>query len=168
MRRALILITLLLGLIGFVESVNIGYPIKVFAGEKQKIENEVIPTEVLMKGLAARAQNLFEGIMAGDFKVIQQEAVGIQEESRKIEEYFFPVHPAIDAWLRRSKALDPAIPEAVEKLKSHFGIYIRRLVRSADEIQIASDSKDAEAAFTTYMSMARACFDCHNRYSSNK
>ncbi len=168
MRRALLLITLLLGLIGFVGLVNIGHSIKACAGEKQTTEHEVIPTEVLMKGLATRAQNLFEGIMEGDFKVIKQEATGIQEESRKIEEYFFPVHPAIDAWLRRSKALDPTIPEAVEKLKSHFGIYIRRLIRSADEIQTASDSKDVEAAFTAYMSMAKACFECHNRYSSKK
>lgn len=168
MRRVPFLITILLGLMGFVETIDIGYPLKIFAGEKQTTEQEVIPTEVLMRGLATRAQNLFEGIMEGDFKVIKQEATGIQEESRKIEEYFFPVHPAIDAWLRRSKALDPTIPEAVEKLKSHFGIYIRRLINSADEIQTASDSKDVEAAFTAYMSMAKACFECHNRYSSKK
>ena len=174
MKRTLVLSIVLSGTVGLVGAANTIYTSPVLAAEERAIvahehEKVTLPTKRLMIEIEKRVYNILEGILVGNFKYVKQEAAAVSEKASQINENFFPRNPEIDHWYMRSKDLDPKNIEAITKLKEEFGVYMKRIDSSVQEIQKAADANDTEAAYSAFSGLlTKACFECHRRLRDTK
>lgn len=150
-----------LGLAGLVSVVAPGNA--VLAEEKGVSHERVVePTQVLMDEIAKRVNNILDGILAGSFKYVAQEAGAVVDQSYKINATFFPVDPKENKWFKRAK-IDPNDSEKIARLKEEFNVYLKGIAASALEVQKAAASNNQEATFKSFINMVeKTCFECHN------
>ena len=149
-----------LSLAGLLSVVN---PTKVVLAEEKGVTHEHVaePTQVLMDEIAKRVSNILDGILAGSFKYVAQEAGAIVDQSYKINATFFPSDPKENKWLKRAK-IDPNDSEKITRLKEEFGVYLKGIASSALEVQKAAASNNQEATFKSFIKMVeKTCFECH-------
>lgn len=134
-----------------------------FADEEGVVSHEGVtePTKALMDDIARRMDNIFNGILAGSFKYVEQEAGAIVDQSYLINKTFFPIDPRESKWLKRAK-IDPNDSERITKLKDEFNVYLKGIASSALEIKKAAGSNDQKATFKAFVTMVeKSCFECH-------
>ncbi|MEP9412596.1 MAG: cytochrome c [Candidatus Brocadia sp.] len=138
-------------------------PCTVVAAEEGTVPHEGVaePTRILMNDIARRMDNIFNGILAGSFKYVEQEAGAIVDHSYMINNTFFPVDPKENKWFKRAK-IDPNDSEKITKLKEEFNVYLKGIASSAMEIKKAAGSSDQKATFKAFVNMVeKTCFECH-------
>ena len=148
------------GLAGLVSVVN---STKVVLAEEKVVTHEHVdePTQVLMNEIAKRVNNILDGILAGSFKYVAQEAGAIVDQSYKINATFFPIDPKENKWFKRAK-IDPNDSEKITKLKEEFDVYLKGIASSALEVQKAAASNNQETTFKSFIKMIeKTCFECH-------
>src|SRR3990167_8738824 len=123
-----------LSLVGLISVVN---PTKVVLAEEKVVTHEHVdePTQVLMNEIAKRVNNILDGILAGSFKYVAQEAGAIVDQSYKVNATFFPVDPKENKWFKRAK-IDPN-----------------------DSEKIANNQQETFKSFTNMIE--KTCFECH-------
>ena len=149
-----------LSLVGLINVVN---PIKVILAEEKIVTHEHVdePTQVLMDEIAKRVSNILDGILAGSFKYVAQEAGAVVDQSYKISATFFPVDPKENKWFKRAK-VDPNDSDKITKLKEEFDVYLKGIASSALEVQKAAASNNQETTFKSFIKMIeKTCFECH-------
>ncbi len=134
----------------------------VLAEEKMLLHEHVEePTQVLMREIAKRVNNILDGILTGSFKYVAQESGAIVDQSYKINATFFPMDPTENKWFKRAK-IDPNDSEKITKLKEEFGVYLKGIASSALDVQKAATSNNQEATFKSFVKMVeKTCFECH-------
>ena len=150
-----------LGLAGLVSVVS---PANAILAEEKGVTHEHVaePTQVLMDEIAKRVNNILDGILAGSFKYVAQEAGAVVDQSYKINATFFPVDPKENKWFKRAK-IDPNDSEKITRLKEEFNVYLKGIAASALEVQKAAASNNQEATFKSFINMVeKTCFECHN------
>src|SRR5574340_402625 len=122
-----------LSLIGIINMVN---PSMGSAAEEKVASHEKVmePTKALMNDIANRMNNILDGILAGSFKYVVQEAGNIVDQSYKIAKTFFPIEAKENEWFKRAK-IDPNDSEKITKLREEFDSYVKGIASSAIEIQ---------------------------------
>lgn len=160
-RRRLFSVSLMgLSLAGLISVVT---PTEVVLAEEKVVTHEHVdePTQVLMNEIAKRVNNILDGILAGSFKYVAQEAGAIVDQSYKINATFFPVDPKENKWFKRAK-IDPNDSEKITKLKEEFDVYLKGIASSALEVQKAAASNNQETTFKSFIKMIeKTCFECH-------
>ena len=149
-----------LSLAGLISVVN---PTNVILAEEKVVIHEHVdePTQVLMNEIAKRVNNILDGILAGSFKYVAQEAGAIVDQSYKVNATFFPVDPKENKWFKRAK-IDPNDSEKITKLKEEFDVYLKGIASSALEVQKAAASNNQETTFKSFIKMIeKTCFECH-------
>ena len=149
-----------LGLVGLIGVVN---PTNAILAEEKVVLHEHVdePTQVLMNGIAARVNNILDGILSGTFKYVAQEAGAIVDQSYKVDATFFPVDPKENKWFKRAK-IDPNDSEKITRLKEEFDVYLKGIASSALEVQKAAASNSQETTFKSFIKMVEnSCFECH-------
>lgn len=149
-----------LSLAGLISVVN---PTNVVLAEEKVVLHEHVdePTQVLMNGIAERVNNILDGILAGSFKYVAQEAGAIVDQSYKVNATFFPVDPKENKWFKRAK-IDPNDSEKITRLKEEFDVYLKGIASSALEVQKAAASNSQETTFKSFIKMVEnSCFECH-------
>jgi len=139
------------------------HPVRgVLADEKVVLHEHVEePTQVLMREIAKRVNNILDGILAGSFKYVAQESGAIVDQSYKINATFFPLDPNENKWFKRAK-IDPNDSEKIAKLKEDFDVYLKGIASSALDVQKAAVSNNQEATFKSFVKMVeKTCFECH-------
>lgn len=162
MRRLRLLSVSLMGLslAGLISVVN---PTNIILADEKGVTHEHVdePTQVLMNGIAKRVNNILDGILAGSFKYVAQEAGAIVDQSYKVSAVFFPVDPKENKWFKRAK-IDPNDSEKITRLKEEFDGYLKGIALSALEVQKAAASNNQEATFKSFIKMVeKTCFECH-------
>lgn len=150
-----------LSLAGLLSVVN---PAEVVLAEGKVVTHEHVdePTQVLMNEIAKRVNNILDGILAGSFKYVAQEAGAIVDQSYKVNATFFPVDPKENKWFKRAK-IDPNDSEKITKLKEEFDVYLKGIASAALEIQKAAKANNQQATFKSFTNMIeKTCFECHN------
>ncbi|MDO8142294.1 MAG: cytochrome c [Candidatus Brocadiales bacterium] len=150
-----------LSLVGLISVVN---PTNVILAEEKVVTHEHVdePTQVLMNEIAKRVNNILDGILAGSFKYVAQEAGAVVDHSYKINATFFPVDPKENKWFKRAK-IDPNDSEKITRLKEEFNGYLKGIATSALAVQKAAASNNQEATFKSFINMVeKTCFECHN------
>ncbi len=148
------------GLTGLVCAVNPG---KVVLAEEKGVVHEHVtePTQVLMDEIAKRVNNILDGILAGSFKYVAQEAGAIVDQSYKVNATFFPADPKENKWFKRAK-IDPNDSEKITRLKEEFNGYLKGIASAALEVQKAASSNNQETTFKSFVKMVeKTCFECH-------
>ncbi len=148
------------GLVGLVSVVNPG---KVVLAEEKGVAHEHVtePTQILMDEIAKRVNNILDGILAGSFKYVAQEAGAIVDQSYKVNATFFPVDPKENKWFKRAK-IDPNDSEKITRLKEEFNGYLKGIASAALEVQKAASSNNQESTFKSFIKMVeKTCFECH-------
>ena len=143
--------------------ISVVAPAKVILAEEKVVIHEHVdePTQVLMNEIAKRVSNILDGILAGSFKYVAQEAGAIVDQSYKVNATFFPVDPKENKWFKRAK-VDPNDSEKITKLKEEFDGYLKGIASSALEVQKAAASNNQEATFKSFIKMVeKTCFECH-------
>jgi len=160
-RRRLLSVSLMgLSLVILLSVVN---STKVVLAEEKVVIHEHVdePTQVLMNEIAKRVSNILDGILAGSFKYVAQEAGAIVDQSYKVNATFFPVDPKENKWFKRAK-VDPNDSEKITKLKEEFDVYLKGIASSALEVQKAAASNNQETTFKSFIKMVeKTCFECH-------
>ena len=149
-----------LSLVGLTTLIN---PAKVILAEEKVVTHEHVdePTQVLMNEIAKRVNNILDGILAGSFKYVAQEAGAIVDQSYKIHATFFPVDPKENKWFKRAK-IDPNDSEKITKLKEEFDAYLKGIASTALEIQKAAKANNQQETFKSFTNMIeKTCFECH-------
>ena len=149
-----------LSLVGLTTLIN---PAKVILAEEKVVTHERVdePTQVLMNEIAKRVNNILDGILAGSFKYVAQEAGAIVDQSYKVSAAFFPVDPKENKWFKRAK-IDPNDSEKITRLKEEFDVYLKGIASSALEVQKAAASNSQEVTFKSFINMVeKTCFECH-------
>lgn len=163
MKRLRVLGVSLVGL-GLAGLVSVVAPGSVILAEEKEVTHERVaePTQVLMNEIAKRVNNILDGILAGSFKYVAQEAGAVVDQSYKINATFFPVDPKENKWFKRAK-IDPNDSEKITRLKEEFNVYLKGIAASALEVQKAAASNNQEATFKSFINMVeKTCFECHN------
>lgn len=140
-------------------------PCTAIAAEEEVFPHEGVtePTKVLMDNIAMRMDHIFNGILAGSFKYVEQESGAIVDQSYTINNTFFPLDPRENEWFKRAK-IDPSDSEKITKLKEEFNVYLKGIVSSALEIKKAAGSNDQKATFRAFINMVeKTCFECHEQ-----
>ncbi|TLD42232.1 MAG: hypothetical protein JETT_1475 [Candidatus Jettenia ecosi] len=149
-----------LSLIGLGNGIN--FPL-VSADEEEVAPHERViePTRALMNEIANHMENILDGILAGNFKYVAQEAGAVVNQSYKINETFFLVDPKENPWYKRAN-IDPSDSKKITKLKEDFDVYLKNIASSALEIQKAAKSNDEGATLKSFTTMIeKTCFECH-------
>lgn len=162
MKRSVFLIACLVG-VSMAGLINTVYTRAASAAEEKVISHEKVtePTKVLMNDIANRMDNILNGILAGSFKYVAQEAGAIVDQSYMISETFFPVEAKENEWFKRAK-IDPNDKERITKLRDEFNGYLKGIASSALEIQKAAKTQDQKTTFKAFTNMIeKTCFECH-------
>ncbi|NUO07468.1 MAG: cytochrome c [Candidatus Brocadia sp.] len=141
------------------------YACTAIAAEEKVIphENVTEPTQVLMNDIADQMDDILDGILAGSFKYVAQEAGAIVDKSYTISKTFFPVEAKENVWFKRAK-IDPNDKERIAKLREEFDGYLKEIVSSALEIQKAAKTNNQKATFKAFTDMIeKTCFECHEK-----
>lgn len=162
MKRTVFLTVSLFGLcmLGLTDNI---YTCATATAEEKVISHEKVtePTKVLMNDIANRMDNILDGILAGSFKYVAQEAGAIVDQSYMISKTFFPVEPRENLWFKRAK-IDPNDKEKITKLREEFDGYLKGIASAALEIQKAAKTNDQKATFKAFTDMIeKTCFECH-------
>ncbi|MCF6155005.1 MAG: hypothetical protein E3K36_07080 [Candidatus Brocadia sp.] len=162
MKRSAFLIASLFG-VSMVGLMNTICTSSAIATEEKVLSHEKVtePTKVLMNDIANRMDNILDGILAGSFKYVAQEAGAIVDQSYMISKTFFPAEARENLWFKRAK-IDPNDKERITKLREEFDVYLKGIASSALEIQKAANTSDQKATFKAFTSMIeKTCFECH-------
>lgn len=140
--------------------------VSVVSGDEEKVashEKVTEPTRVLMNSIAARMNNILDGILGGNFRYVAQEAGAIVDQSYQIVNTFFPSESKGNEWFKRAQ-IDPQDSKKIDKLKEEFDVYVKEIVSSALKVQKSANSYDTEQTFKSFTKMVEnACFECHKK-----